>query len=89
MSRANTLSFVLRAKNRLKVMDALSKGKKISSQIEKETVMYRAHVSRTLKELQSHDLIVCVNPEDRAFKFYSLSKKGKLILAEALKLLKP
>ena len=87
MSDSSTLSFVLRAKNRLKVLNILTE-KKVSAQIEKETGMYKSHVSRTLKELQSKKLIRCVNPKDRNFRFYETTFEGKRVLKEANKILK-
>jgi DNA-binding MarR family transcriptional regulator len=81
MSDSSILSFVLRAKNRVKVLEALfDKKSLISSQIEKQTGMYKSHVSRTLKELLSKKLIVCTNPSDRNYRFYKLASKGKKTL---------
>ena len=88
MVKQNIISFVLRAKNRFKVLQVLSEGQKISAQIEKQTDMYKPHVSRTLKELLSNKLIVCTNPNDRNFKFYELTAEGKKVLSEANRILK-
>lgn len=87
MVKRNLISFVLRAKNRFKVLQVLSEGQKISAQIEKQTGMYKPHVSRTLKELLSNTLIVCCNPNDRNFKFYELTAEGKKVLSKVKKIL--
>jgi predicted transcriptional regulator len=88
MSTKNILSYILRAKNRINILGALSDGKKISAQIEKQTEMYKSHVSRALKELKDKKLISCINPNDRDFKFYELTSEGKKVLSEVRKILK-
>jgi DNA-binding MarR family transcriptional regulator len=80
MSEASDLAFVLRAKNRIKILEILKNNKLISKQIEEKTGMYKSHVSRTLKELISKDLVKCINPEDRNFRFYEITQKGKKVL---------
>ena len=42
----------------------------------------KSMLSRTLKELLEQKLIICENPEDRSYKFYKISKKGKGVLEE-------
>ncbi len=80
------ISFVLRAKNRKKILFLLAKGNSYSGKIVKETKMYKSHVSRTLAELENKELIFCENPKDRSYRFYSLTKLGKQILKEIKKL---
>jgi len=82
------LSFVLRGKNRIKVLKIISKDEVISAQIEKETKMYKSHVSRTLKELQEKKFIKCVNPKDRVFKFYRITKLGKKVINKVNKIIR-
>ena len=86
MLLAEDIAFVLRAKNRIKILNALQGKELISKQIERATNMYKSHISRTLKELQSKELIICINPKDRNFKFYKLTPKGKQILKEIKKI---
>jgi len=76
------LSFVLRAKNRIKVLRLLTKERLIPSQIMKKTNMYESHTSRTLKELLSKKLIVCENPDDRRFRFYKITQIGDKMVNE-------
>ncbi|MDI6738082.1 MAG: winged helix DNA-binding protein [Nanoarchaeota archaeon] len=83
---AQVISFVLRAKNRIKVLAILENKTMIPAQIKKEAGMYKSHTSRALKELEEKGLIRCKNPNDRAYRFYALTKKGKEALKEASKL---
>lgn len=50
--------------------------------------MYKSHNSRTLKELAEKRLIICSNPNDRAYKFYKITTLGKNILKETEKIIK-
>ena len=86
MPKKNVISYVLRAPKRLQVMEALTKEPKISAQLEKDTRMYKSHVSRTLKELKEEDLVECTNPDDKSYKFYKLTSKGKATYLKAKKL---
>ncbi len=84
MTEASLISFVARSKRRIEVLKLLSKVQKISQpEIMRHSKQYKSHNSRTLKELIDNKLISCINPEDRAFKFYKITKKGKEILKEA------
>lgn len=74
------LTFVLRAKNRKVVLKALKSGRKTQAELHKITGMYRTHVRRTVNELISKGLIKCLNPKDRIYKLYELTKKGREIL---------
>ena len=87
MQEPSILAYVLRAKNRIKVLSALKSGNKVSGQLEKETGMYKSHMSRTLQELQDKKLVKCINPNDRDFKFYVLTSKGKRVLSKATKII--
>ncbi len=84
MINKSVLSFILRGKNRITVLQKVSKDEVISAQIEEETKMYKSHVSRTLKELRKKKLIECVNPKDRYFKFYRITALGKKVLEKIL-----
>ena len=77
------ISFVLRAKNRRAIMEALEKEDAYPSKLMKLTGMYKSHTTRTLKELESKKLVYCKNAEDRAYRFYALTTLGKKIWAEA------
>lgn len=73
-------SFILRSKNRQLILRLLSEKSRTAIDLVKLTKMYKSHVSRTLKELRDEGLIICLNPNDREYKFYKLSKKGKKVI---------
>ncbi len=56
------------------------------SEIMRELKQYKSHNSVTIKELNEKGLIVCINPEDRSFKFYKITKKGKDVLKEVIRI---
>ena len=80
------ISFIIRSKNRFKVLSFMKDEKVTPRQIMKSTNMYESHVSRTLKELKQKKLIVCLNPEDRKYKFYKITRYGIKILEECKKI---
>ena len=86
--RPSLISFVASSKRRLEVLKILKENSKSQPEIMRLTGMYKAHTSRTLKELTEKKLIVCRNPEDRAFKFYKITGLGKKILEEVEKILR-
>jgi len=74
-------SFILRSKNRQNILKELSNKNLTATDITKITKMYKFHVSRTIKELKQEKLIKCLNPNDREYKFYKLTKKGRILLS--------
>lgn len=82
MGNPNIISYIARSKRRLEILNILKTNEKSQVEIMKLTKMYKAHTSRTLKELSEKGLVNCINPEDRMFKFYKITKKGKLILED-------
>jgi predicted transcriptional regulator len=88
MASAELISFVARSKRRREVLKLLLKVQKMSQpEIMRNSKQYKSHNSRTLKELIDNKIISCINPEDRAFKFYKITKKGKNILKEVEKII--
>ncbi len=86
---AKLLSYVLRAKNRRETLLLISKEKRLTpSQITKRTGMYESHTSRTIRELLDKKLLICQNPNERRFRFYSVTNLGKIISKEVDKILK-
>ena len=75
-------SFILRSKNRQLILKCLSEENRNATNLVKLTKMYKSHVSRALKELLEEKLIGCLNPNDREYKFYKLTSKGKKIVIE-------
>ena len=45
-----------------------------------KTGMYKSHTSRELKALLLKELMKCINPNDREFKFYRITPLGKKVL---------
>ncbi len=82
------VTFVLRSKNRRTLLIMLSKETLTPAQMMKRTSMYESHVSRCLKELKDEKLIECKNPNERRFKFYKITKKGKYVCKEVEKIAK-
>ena len=81
------ISFVARAKRRKETLNILSKHPQLSQpEIMRALKQYKSHNSTTIKELSNKELIACINPEDRSFKFYKITKKGKEILKEAIRI---
>jgi DNA-binding MarR family transcriptional regulator len=86
MVDAKSISFIARSKRRKEVLEILARVKKMSQpEIMKVCEQYKSHNSRTLKELKEKVFISCINPEDRAYKFYKITKKGKDALKEVKK----
>ena len=81
------ISFVASSKRRLEILRILNKKSKSQPEVMKLTGMYKAHTSRTLKELSEKKLIECLNPEDRVFKFYKITSSGNRILKEVERIL--
>jgi len=76
------IAFILRAKNRKQILFLLEKQDMYPGNIAKATKMYKSHVTRALKELESKKLIQCKNPNDRSYKFYGITELGKKLLRE-------
>ena len=70
-------TFVLRGKNRRKILEVLKESNKTQAELHKLTNMYRTHVRRTLNELISKKLVKCINPNDNRYKIYELTPLGK------------
>ena len=78
---ANTLdyeiiSFLMRGKRRNKVLYSL-KSPKMPKEIADNCKLSTSNVSASLKELLEKDLIKCITPNDKIFKFYQITKKGQ------------
>ena len=73
-------AFVLRGKNRKRILKELKQGEKTQAQLHHITGYYRTHVRRTLLALEAHGLVQCLNPKDRIYKLYVLTAKGKNVL---------
>ncbi|MDD3976496.1 MAG: winged helix-turn-helix domain-containing protein [Candidatus ainarchaeum sp.] len=79
------VSYILRSKNRQRILDLLKDTEKTPSQLVKDTNMYLTHTHRTIRELKDKDLIKPTNPEDKIYTFYKVTPKGKKILSDVKK----
>jgi len=57
-------------------------------EISKKTDIARSNVSTKLGELRKREIVVCINPEIRKWRFYRLTPKGKCVLGEMKKIMK-
>ena len=74
------ISLLLRSKNRIKILKSLEKGDNIPSKISKEIDDNSNHVSKYLRTLKDADLVECLNEDDKRYRFYSITDKGKYFL---------
>lgn len=74
------VTFIQRAKNRKQILRLLADKEKTQAQLHHESGLYRTHVRRTILELQDKQLVQCLNPKDRIYKLYKITRKGKDVL---------
>lgn len=74
------VTFIQRAKNRKQILTLLADREKTQAQLHHESGLYRTHVRRTILELQDKQLVQCLNPKDRIYKLYKITRKGKDVL---------
>ncbi len=76
-----TVSYVMASKIRIGVLVSLKENRaKTPSQLAEELGSHLSHVSRALKELNEKGLIICLTPNVRKNKLYSITEKGKSVL---------
>jgi len=74
-----SLSFVMRSKNRIKVMKALVVPQTPLSASKKTNLNIKS-VSRALIELSKENLVICKTPNAKKGRIYVLTDKGKKLL---------
>ena len=74
------ISLLARSKKRINVLKSLEKENKIPSKISKDIDDNSNHVSKYLKTLKDAELVECLNEEDKRYRFYSITEKGKYYL---------
>ena len=82
MANPRLISFIARSKRRLEILKLLEEHELSQVKLTKLTKMYKGHTSRTLKELSEKKLVICTNPDDRSFRAYKITRKGKEILKQ-------
>ena len=80
MDSMSVISFLARSKKRVQILKSISQTPKIPSIIGKEIGDSSHHVSKYLTSLKNRDLVVCLNEEDKRFRFYNITAKGKYYL---------
>ena len=76
----STISLLVRSKRRPQVLKSLEKENKIPSKISKDINDNSNHVSKYLKTLKDAELVECLNEDDKRYRFYSITEKGKYYL---------
>ena len=74
------ISLLARSKRRTNVLKSLEKENKIPSKISKDINDNSNHVSKYLKTLKDAELVECLNEDDKRYRFYSITEKGKYYL---------
>lgn len=70
------ISLLSRSKKRLEVLESLEHENKIPSIISKDINDSSHHISKYLKTLKEYDLVVCLNENDKRYRYYSITEKG-------------
>ena len=76
----NLVSFVTGSKLRFKLLIELNKSKKTPSELAHAAKTPMSHISSTLRDLEKRKLVICLTPERRKNKFYSITNLGKDVL---------
>lgn len=71
--------FLISSDYRKKVVISLTEGPLTPKQIAVKTGLYLSHVSHTLKELSSLNIVTCLTPELKRGRIYELTSDGKEI----------
>ena len=74
------ISLLARSKKRISVLKSLEKEDKIPTKIGKDINDNSNHVSKYLKTLKDAELVECLYVEDKRYRFYSITDKGKYYL---------
>lgn len=77
--------FVIASKTRKAVLEKLETPR-TPTYLAKSLSVNLANISRTLAELEGKGIAVCLNPRQKVGKIYSLTKKGKVLLAKIQKM---
>ena len=74
------ISLLTRSKKRVIVLKSLENENKIPTRISKDINDNSNHVSKYLKTLKDADLVECLNEEDKRYRYYGITDKGKYYL---------
>ena len=77
--------FFARSKLRLQVLKYLNEKPQIASFLAQKMEKHREVISRIFLDLQEQGLAICKNPQSPSFRYYKITKKGKIILGKLIK----
>ena len=75
--KAEVISLLKRSEKRIKVLESLEKRSKIPSRISRDINDSSYNISKYLKTLKEYDLVVCLNENDKRYRYYKITEKGK------------
>jgi len=76
------ISFVLRGKIRYMALTALT-DPRTPTQLAAEIKTHQSTVSRALKSLEKKGLVTCLTPNEKVYRLYQITTKGKKLLKKA------
>jgi len=85
---AKLVAKILRSKLKYQILIEISNDKITQAQLSKRLNLYRSHINQIINDLLKNNLIVCLNPKDRDYKFYEITKLGKDLLLSVDKIKK-
>lgn len=71
------ISLLNRSSKRIRVLEALENENKIPTQISKDIKDSSYNISKYLKVLKEYGLVICLNENDKRYRYYSITEKGK------------
>ena len=77
---AEEISLLNRSEKRIKVLESLEKRSKIPSKISRDINDSSYNISKYLKTLKEYDLVVCLNENDKRYRYYKITDKGRKYL---------
>ena len=77
---ARIISLLNRSSKRIKVLGSLEKENNIPTQISKDINDSSYNISKYLKVLKEYGLVICLNENDKRYRYYSITDKGKKYL---------
>lgn len=78
--KAEVISLLKRSEKRIKVLESLEKRSKIPSRISRDINDSSYNISKYLKTLKEYDLVVCLNENDKRYRYYKITEKGRTYL---------
>ncbi len=76
---SNELSYILKSNIRFYIIIKLKNDSKTPKELSKDN-FYITHISSNLKDLEEKEYVICLNPENRKNKKFTLTMKSKKML---------